>query len=164
MRNICEAELRPNKCLSLLLRNLGPQTLRTQLLHNFDIFVFSLGIRERLFLMFGARTSRIGPGGNPPRLCRKSSMLEIWAAPAAPKNHSKRLGAQPPTFWLGLWGRRGPPRPQTNSGFLAGPNNRYQTPKCTYNNNSDVLGANLPDQAWGETLLWLSHPQGRRSR
>jgi hypothetical protein len=41
-----------------------------------------------------------------------------------PKNHSKRCGAKPPTFWNGFWGRRGRPDPR-NRRFPAGPKTRF---------------------------------------
>jgi hypothetical protein len=39
--------------------------------------------------------------------------------PGGPRNHSKKWGAKPPTFWKGFWSRRGRPDPN-NLRFPAG--------------------------------------------
>ena len=51
--------------------------------------------------------------------------------PGSPKNHSRRWGAKPPTFWNGLWGRWGRPNPK-NLRFPACPKNHVlKTHVCT---------------------------------
>ncbi len=44
--------------------------------------------------------------------------------PGGPKNHSRRLGASPPTFWNSFCGRRGRPEPE-NRRCPAGPKTMY---------------------------------------
>ena len=45
----------------------------------------------------------------------RPEIVDFWGlgGPGGPKNHSKRWGASPPTFWNGLWGRWG--RPEVHS-------------------------------------------------
>ncbi len=56
----------------------------------------------------------------------ESSILEVWAAPAAPQTIPEGWGAKLPTFWNGFWGRRGHPGPK-NQRFPAG---QKPCPKC----------------------------------
>jgi hypothetical protein len=41
-------------------------------------------------------------------------IIDFWGldGPGGPKNHARRWGASPPTFWNDLWGRRGRPDPK----------------------------------------------------
>ncbi len=60
----------------------------------------------------------------------KSSIFGVWAAAAAPKDHSRRWGAKPPAFCNGFSGCRGRPDPQ-NHRFPGGPKTMYSKPKGT---------------------------------
>ena len=49
--------------------------------------------------------------------------------PGGPKNHSRRWGAKPSTFWHGFLGRRGRPDAQDRR-YPAGPKTMYKKTKC----------------------------------